>query len=163
MPNMNSKQNVQRNAGEYVKVAVFIIIGLVMLSFLMLGKIRDDLHTRLLITAYILPALCLLIVLRYRPFMKIESDYLIIYPIMFRKRLTVGFRDIKSVAMYVHVDKLITTSLQAKQNNTLIIHLKDGTEIKLEMLSLTARVRRQMESLLKSCDIKLEFITPNQI
>jgi len=163
MSNMNSKQNVQRNAGEYVKVVVFIIIGLVMLSFLMLGKIRDDLHIRLLIAAYILPALCLLIVLHYRPFMKIESDYLVIYPIMFKRRLAVGLRDIKSVAMYVHVDKLITTSLQAKQNNTLIIHLNNGTEIKLDILSLTARVRKQMESLLKSCEIKLEFMTPNKI
>jgi hypothetical protein len=100
----------------------------------------------------------MLAILHYKPLMTIDDEYVYLRPIILRKKTVIRLSDIKSVKMYELVNKIITSTVQAEQNKALIISLKDGRDITLEVQGLTKNVRHQIADLLSSCNLKIEFL-----
>jgi hypothetical protein len=97
----------------------------------------------------------------YRPLIKVDTEYLTVYPNIFKKT-AVRINDIKGLRLYEVTKKTILTQDQVKQNNTLILDLVDGRSIPLQLSWLTKSVRQKITALSKERNFSFAYQTPDR-
>jgi hypothetical protein len=158
MNNETYKKVVRRSTSEYLNTIVGLFFVLAML------------YQSIVSFSYVMFVWLILMVfdagnivlMHYRPLIKINAEYLIIYPYVFKK-IAIRINEIKCFRLYNVINKMILTQQQAKQNNTLIIDLVDGESITIQVRLLSKAVRQNIITLAKEHNISLEYQMPSEV
>ena len=160
MNNVTTVRKVNRSISQYALSFAWLIFGLAILYLSILGKLKFN-YMILAFLAIAFLHTCNLVLMYYRPLIKVDAEYLTAYPNMFRKT-AIRINDIKGLRLYEFTKKTILSQKQAKQNNTLILDLVDGTKIPLQLSWLTKSSRQDIATLAKERNLTFEYQIPNK-
>ncbi len=142
---------VHRSANEYI-----YSIGMIFfcLSIFLFGNGRQHITVLLPIFLFFIANLIYLVAI---PIMSCDGKIIVISKRFF-SRGYFELESIKAVRLYEYVSKTIISHKQARQNNTLIIELKNGDKKTMRHGGLTKPVRERISKFLKKFNLILEII-----
>jgi len=153
-------RKVNRGISQYALSGLWLLLGLAILYLTTFGKVKFDYVILAFLAISFLHA-CNLVLMYYRPLIRVDAEYLTAYPNIFKKT-AVRINDIKGLRFYEVTKKTILTQDQVKQNNALILDLVDGNSISLQLSWLTNSVRQNISALAKERNISVSYQMPNR-